>query len=191
MAAKRTDKMTQKQIVALRRILDWEVETYQVRMGRPAPGQHQSEDKVAVTDGNICVLLDNLSPELPIGERADTFVAIVRNERTSDGYFPIPANQIRISEWRALARKRTGDAPGVELTVRQDNKFELPYLSLISGRFNPQLLVDAVDVVGGKPQLFMGIGRFNARFPGLLAFPSPWTESGDYGPVVLLFSLRI
>lgn len=59
--------MTREQINALRRILEREAVTYQARIGRPAPGQHQSEDKTAVTDGNICVLLDAAIPDLPMG----------------------------------------------------------------------------------------------------------------------------
>lgn len=92
--------MTRKQIHALHRILDREVATYQARIGRPVPGQHQSEGKVAVTDGRICVLLDALIPDLPMGERANSFASIIRHERESDSYFPVPTNQVLVSDWR-------------------------------------------------------------------------------------------
>lgn len=130
MAAKsnrRSGGIAQKQLTALRRILNRESETYQARIGRPAPGQHQSEDEVVVTDGRICVLMDALSPELPVRERADSFASIVRKERLSDGYYPVSADQIRITSWRALARKQADDVSGVEFTVQPENRFELPY----------------------------------------------------------------
>lgn len=186
--------MTRKQINALRRILDREAATYLARIGRPAPGQHQSEDKVAVTDGNICVLLDVTIPDLPMGERADSFASIIRNERSSDSYFPVSADQIRVSDWRALAKKQAGDGSGIELTVQPDGDPSGPgqsILNLIMGRFNPQLLIDAVDAVGGKPQFFLGMGRFSSRFPSLLVFPTAWQDNGSSGPVVLVLSLRI
>ena len=65
--------MTKKQLAALRRILDREKAAYQVRSGRPAPGQHPSEDKYAIADGTICVLMDGPEAALPVGEQADTF----------------------------------------------------------------------------------------------------------------------
>ena len=65
--------MTKKQLAALRRILDREKAAYQVRSGRPAPGQHPSEDKYAIADGTICVLMDGPEAALPEGEQADTF----------------------------------------------------------------------------------------------------------------------
>ena len=186
--------MTKQQINALHRILEREAVTYQARIGRPTPGQHQSEDKVAVTDGNICVLLDATIPDLPMGERADSFAAIIRNERNSDSYFPVSADQIRVSDWRALVKKQTGDGSSIELTVQPDSDPSGPrqsILNLIMGRFNPQLLVDAVDAVGGKPQFFLGMGRFSSRFPSLLVFPTSWRDNGSSGPVVLVLSLRI
>lgn len=183
--------MTQKQLAALRRILNREAETYQARIGRPVPGQHQSEHKVAITDGRICVLMDVLFPELPIGGRADSFASIVRKERASDSYYPVSADQSRITSWRALARKQVDDVSGVEITVQPENKFELPYVHPIIGRFNPQLLVDAVDAIGRKPQIFLGMGPFSERFPSLLVFPSGWMDNGELGPVAFVLALRI
>lgn len=185
--------MTRKQINALCRILEREAVTYQARIGRPAPGQHQSEDKVAVTDGNICVLLDVTIPDLPMGDRADSFASIIRNERNSDRYFPVSADQIRVSDWRALAKKQAEDGSGIELNIQPDSDPSGPgqsILNLITGRFNPQLLVDAVDAVGGKPQFFLGMGRFNFRFPSLLVFPPDWRDNDVSGPVVFVLSLR-
>lgn len=186
--------MTRKQINALHRILEREAVTYQARIGCPTPGQHQSEDKAAVTDGNICVLLDATIPDLPMGDRADSFASIIRNERSSDSYFPVSADQVRVSDWRALAKKQGGDGPGIELTVQPDSDPSGPgqsILNLIMGCFNPQLLVDAVDAVGGKPQFFLGMGLFSSRFPSLLVFPAGWRDNGSSGPVVLILSLRI
>lgn len=185
--------MTKKQINALRRILEREAVTYQARIGRPAPGQHQSEDKVAVTDGNICVLLDVTIPDLSMGDRADSFASIIRNERSSDSYFPVSADQIGVSDWRALAKKQAGDGSGIELTVQPDSNpsgSEQSILNPIMGRFNPQLLVDAVDAVGGKPQFFLGMGRFSSRFPSMLVFPPDWQDNDTSGPVVFVLSLR-
>ena len=50
--------MTKKQLAALLRILEREAAAFQTLSGRPVPGQHPSQNKVAISDGNICVLLD-------------------------------------------------------------------------------------------------------------------------------------
>lgn len=174
-------------------ILEREAVTYKARIGRPAPGQYQSGEKVAVTDGDICVLLDATIPDLPMGERADSFVSIIRNERNSDSYFPVSADQIRGVDWRALAKKQAGDGSDIEPNVQPDSDPSGPgqsILNLITGHFNPQLLVDAVDAIGGKPQFFLEMGRFSFRFPSLLVFPPDWRDNDVSGPVVFVLSLR-
>ena len=196
--------MTKKQLAALQRILDREVAAYQVRSGRPAPGQHQSEDKVAITDGDICVLLDTLLPELPVGEQADSFARIFRNERESGGHLPVTMEQINVTCWKELAKEwnRQTDIHGVELSAFQSavqlnvdpavprQAVPVGNSSSVNAQFDPQLLVDAAEAVGGKPIYFLGFGCFNHHYPSLLVIPPKWTENGAAEPIALVFPIR-
>lgn len=200
--------MTKKQLAALRRILDREKAAYQVRSGRPAPGQHPSEDKYAITDGTICVLMDGPEAALPVGEQADTFARSVRNERKSEAHFPVPADQINVNKWRTQTKRQSSQSQGAELTapilrpeqlcvddldaptkqLRVDN---LDTSTVVVGHFDPQLLVDAAEAVGGNPLFFLGYGRFNSRFPSLLVMPPEWTELNCTGPIALILPLPV
>ena len=91
--------MTKKQLAALQRILEREVAAYRALSGRPTPGQHPSQDKYAISDGNICILLNEPLPNLPMGEPVDSLVQIVRNERKSQTHFPVPEDEIDRSYW--------------------------------------------------------------------------------------------
>ena len=97
--------MTKKQLAALLRILEREAAAFQTLSGRPVPGQHPSQNKVAISDGNICVLLDAPIPNLPMGERVDSLVRIVHNERKGKTHFPVPENQISRPHWIRLILK--------------------------------------------------------------------------------------
>ena len=212
--------MTKKQLAALQRILAREKAAYQVCSGRPAPGQHPSEDKYAITDGTICVLMDGPEAALPVGEQADTFARIVRNERKSEAHVPVPADQINVSKWRTQAKRQSSQSQGAELTApilrpeqlcvddldaptkqlrvddldaptKQLRVDDLDTSTVVVGHFDPQLLVDAVEAVGGNPLFFLGYGRFNSRFPSLLVMPPEWTELNCTNPIVLILTLPV
>ena len=97
--------MTKKQLAALLRILEREAAAFQTLSGRPVPGQHPSQNKVAISDGNICVLLDAPIPNLPMGERVDSLVRIVRNERKGETHFPVPEGEIDHPRWAKQVRR--------------------------------------------------------------------------------------
>lgn len=52
------------------------------------------------------MLMNSPVSALPLGEQADTFARIVRNERKGEAHFPVPVNQIDISRWKAQAKKQ-------------------------------------------------------------------------------------
>lgn len=190
--------MTKKQLAALLRILEREAAAYRALSGRPAPGQHPSEDKFAVSDGNICILLDAPIPILPMGERVDSLVQIVHNERKGETHFPVPESQIDRSSWTRWMRRGSGEPHGVELSAPVLHPDQLIFEDAgaaetsteVTGKFDPQLLIDATDAVGDKPLFFLGFGPFNAHFPSLLVFPPEWTEQRDIEPMALVFPLR-
>lgn len=191
--------MTKKQLAALQRILDREMATYRVLSGRPAPGQHPSESKYAISDGNICILMDTPLPDFPMGERVDSLAQIIRNERKGETHFPVPESQIDRSLWRRQIIQDSDQPHGVELSapvLRPDQLIfedagaaESP--TEVMGKFDPQLLVDAIDAVSGKPLFFLGYGPFNGHFPSLLVMPSDWTESNCAKPIALVLPMRI
>lgn len=191
--------MTKKQLAALRRILDREAAAYRALPSRPAPGQHPSGDKYAVSDGNICILSDAPFPDLRMGERVDSLAQIVQNERTGEAHFPVPQTQIDRSYWAKQIRQGDNHPHGVELSAPvlypdqlhfdDAGATELP--TEVIGKFDPQLLVDATDAVGDKPLFFLGFGSFNSRFPSLLVIPPDWTEPNCTKPIVLVLPLRI
>ena len=190
--------MTKRQLSALQRILDREAAAYQVLSGRPSPGQHPSQGKFAISDGNICILMDALLPGIPLGGRVDSLARIVQNERKGETHFPVPEDQIDRSRW-ARQIGRPGDRlRGVKLTAPILHPDQLPIYeaeaiasSKVSGKFDPQLLVDAVDIVGESSLLFLGYGPFNGHFPSLLVMPPDWTEFNSAKPIALVFPLRI
>lgn len=192
--------MTKKQLAALQRILAREAAAYQGRSDRPAPGQHPSRDKYAVTDGTICVLMDSPAPDLPMGEQADSFIEIVQNERKSEAHFPVPADQISVPKWKTQIKQQKQEieisAPIIrpeQLTVSDLDATDAP--TVVVGHFALQLLVDAAEAVGGDPLFFLGYGRFNSRFPSLLVMPPMWidrsgAESMAQDPIALVLPLR-
>lgn len=191
--------MTKKQLSALQRILERETAAYRALSGRPAPGQHPTEDKFAVSDGNICILLNEPLPDLPMGERVESLARIVQNERKGETHFPIPKSQISRPYWASQIR-RGGDQPHrVELTAPVLRPDQLIFddtgadetSTEVVGKFDPQLLVDATDAVGDEPLFFLGYGSFNSRFPSLLVMPPDWTEPNCTKPIVLVLPLRI
>ena len=186
--------MTRKQLSALQRILDREAAMHQVLSGRPSPGQHPSQGKYAVSDGDICILSNEPFPDVKLGGRADSLAQIVQNERKSEAHFPVPEDQVDRSRWARWARRPDR---GVELTapILHPDQFviyeaEAKSSTEVSGKFDPQLLVDAVDAVGGNPLLFLGYGPFNSHFPSLLMFPPEWTEERGADPIALVLPLR-
>lgn len=190
--------MTKKQLAALQRILEREAAAFQTLSGRPVPGQHPSEDKFAVSDGNICILLDVPLPNLPMGERLDSLVRIVHNERKGETHFPVPESQIDRPRWTRWSKRGGGEPHGVELSAPVLHPDQLIFEDAgaaepsteVTGKFDPQLLIDATDAVGDKPLFFLGFGPFNAHFPSLLVFPPEWTEQRDIEPMALVFPLR-
>lgn len=162
--------MTQKQLAALRRILDREAAAYRMLSGRPIPGQHPSEDKFAVSDGNICILSDTPFPDLKMGERVDSLTQIVQNERKSETHFPVPKDQIDRPRWARLIRRDGGQPHGVELSASVLRPDQLHFddagtaeaSTEVVGKFDPQLLVDAIDAVGGSLLFFWALGRLMA-----------------------------
>lgn len=190
--------MTKKQIAALQRILDREAAAYQVLSGRPVPGQHPSQNKYAVSDGDICILMDEPLPDFPLGGRVDSLAQIVQNERKGETHFPVSGDQIDRFRWARQIKRCNGRPHGVEISapiVYPDQLHiyqaeETVSSKEITGKFDPQLLIDAVDVVGESPLLFLGFGPFNAHFPSLLAFPPEWTEERGAEPIALVFPLR-
>lgn len=190
--------MTQKQLAALRRILDREAAAYRMLSGRSIPGQHPSEDKFAVSDGNICILSDTPFPDLKMGERVDSLTQIVQNERKSETHFPVPKDQIDRPRWARLIRRDGGQPHGVELSASVLRPDQLHFDDAgavetpeVVGKFDPQLLVDAADAVGGNPLFFLGYGPFNGHFPSLLVMPPDWTESNCAKPIALVLPMRI
>ena len=190
--------MTKKQLAALQRILDREEAAYQVLSGRPSPGQHPSQDKYAVSDGEICILSDVPFPDLKMGGRVDSLARIVQGERTSEAHFPVPETQIDLSRWARQINRCNSRPHGVEISAPIIHPDQLQIYQAeavasskeITGKFDPQLLVDAVDAVGGNPLFFLGYGPFNSHFPSLLVFPPEWTEERGVDPIALVFPLR-
>ena len=190
--------MTKKQLAALQRILDREEAAYQVLSGRPSPGQHPSQGKFAISDGDICVLSNTPFPDLKLGGRVDSLAQIVQNERRGETHVPVPENQIDYSRW-ARQIGRSGDRMhGVEISAPILHPDQLQIYQAeaaasskeITGKFNPQLLIDAVDIVGESSLLFLGYGPFNGHFPSLLVMPPDWTEFNSAKPIALVFPLR-
>lgn len=110
--------MTKKQLAALKRILDREAAEYQVKSGRPAPGQHPSENKYAITDGHVCVLTNSPCPGLPVGERADFLAKIVQNERKHGSHFPVGCDRIDIQYWQEKATYYNDQAYRIDIVAR-------------------------------------------------------------------------
>lgn len=191
--------MTQKQLAALRRILDREAAAYRMLSGRPIPGQHPSEDKYAISDGNICVLLSEPLPNFPMGDRVDSLAQIVRNERKGETHYPVPEDQIDRPHWARLIRQDGGQPHGVELStsvlrpdqLHFDDAGTVDTPTEVMGKFDPQLLVDATDTVGYKPLYFLGFGLFIGHFPSLLIMPPKWTERNCTEPIALVLPMRI
>lgn len=191
--------MTKRQLSALQRILEREAAAYQALSGRPAPGQHPSENKFAVSDGNICILSDELFSDLKMGERVDSLAQIVRNERKGETHFPVPEHQIDRSYWARQIGRGGDQLHGVELSapvlhpdrLHFDNVGVAEVPTEIMGKFDPQLLVDAADAIGGSPLYFLGYGPFNGHFPSLLIMPPGWTESNCTKPIALVLPMRI
>ena len=192
--------MTKKQLAALQRILEREVAAYRALSGRPTPGQHPSQDKYAICDGDICILLDTPISDLPMGNRVDSLAKIVWDERKSEAHYPVPEEQIDRSYWMRQIR-RCGDRPhGILISApitRPDQLFlddaesaETP--TEVVGKFAAQLLIDAVDAIGDRQTLvFLGFGPSNSHFPSLLAMPPKWTEHNCTKPIALVFPLRV
>lgn len=191
--------MTKKQLAALQRILDRETVAYRMLSGRPAPGQHPSEDKFAVSDGDICILLDTPLPNFPMGERVDSLNQIVQNERRSEAHSPVPEGEIDHPRWTRQARHCNDQLQGIVLSapiIRPDQlNFEEAGIAEttteVTGKFDPQLLVDAAEAVGGSPLYFLGYGPFNGHFPSLFVMPPDWTESNCAKPIALVLPLRV
>lgn len=191
--------MTKKQLAALRRIMDREAVAHQALSGHPAPGQHPSEDKFAVSDGNICILLDVPLPDLPMGERVDSLVRIVQNERKGETHFPVPESQIDRPRWTRQIRRGGNRPNGILLSAPITRPDQLHFDDAgttktpteVVGKFDPQLLADAADAIGGSPLFFLGFGSFNRRFPSLLIMPPEWTERNCTEPIALVLPLRI
>ena len=190
--------MTKKQLAALQRILDREEAAYRMLSGRPAPGQHPSQNKYAISDGDICILMDAPLPDFPLGGRVDSLAKIVWNERKSETRYPVPEDQINRSRWERKIKRCGDQLHGVELSVPILHPEQLAIYRAeaaasskeVTGKFDPQLLVDAVDVVGESPILFLGYEPFNSHFPSLLVFPPEWTEERGAEPIALVFPLR-
>lgn len=190
--------MTKKQLAALQRILDREAAAYQMLSGRPTPGQHPSQGKYAVSDGDICILSDTPFPDLKMGGRVDSLARIVQGERKSEAHFPVPETQIDISCWTRQIKRCNGRPHGVEISAPIIHPDQLQIYQAeavasskeITGKFDPQLLVDAVDALGESSLFFLGFGPFNAHFPSLLVFPPEWTEEREAEPIALVFPLR-
>lgn len=190
--------MTEKQIAALQRILAREVVAYRALACRPAPGQHPSGDKYAISDGNICVLLDAPLPELHMSVRADSLTKFVQNERKNGLHFPVSGGQIDRSFWGKQAHQGGNRPHGVELsapvlhpeqlTLDDAGTAETP--TEVIAEFDPQLLVDAADAVGGSPIFFLGYGPSNEHFPSLLVMPPDYTERNCAEPIALVLPLR-
>lgn len=170
--------MNETQISALRRIIKREIAGYRPRSRWPAPGQHHSADKFVVTDGHIFVFLDSPIINLPFGKRADKFIQIIQDEQMCRTHIPVPAGQIDFLTWTNQTRN-DDDYTSVELSVRNQNG------QIVSGRFDPQLLVDAVEVVGSSSLLLLALGP---QIPNLLVVPSGWTEQHESCPIVVVLS---
>lgn len=191
--------MTKKQIAALQRILEREAAAYRALSGRPTPGQHPSQDKYAISDGNICVLLDAPIPEFPVGGQVNSLARIVYNERKGETHFPVPEGEIDRPRWAKQVRRCNNQIQGMALSapiIRPDQlNFEETGIAEtateVTGKFDPQLLVDATDAVGGGPLYFLGYGPFNKHFPSLLVMPPRWTESNYAKPIALVLPLRV
>lgn len=190
--------MTERQVAALQRILEREAVAYRTLADRPAPGQHPSQDKWAVSDGDICILLHEPLPNLPMSVRADSLARFVQNERKRELHFPVPANQIDRSYWARLIGQGGNRPQGVELSapilrpdqlVFDDSGVAEPKME-VSGKFDAQLLIDAIDVVGCSPLVFIGAGLLDGHYPPLLMMPPLWTEQNCAEPLALILPYK-
>lgn len=166
--------------------------------GRLASGQHPSEDKYAVSDGNICILSDVPFPDLRMGERADSLAQIIKNERKGETHFPVPENQIDRSYWMRQIGRYKGRPHGIKISAPIVHSDQMHFSDTgtanspmeVMGKFDAQLLVDAVDAVGDKPFFFLGYGPFNGHFPSLIVMPPDWTEPNCTKPIALVLPMR-
>lgn len=172
--------MTKKQINALQRIIDRERASGRVKR----PGVHTIQDrgvsKLFVTDGAVAIVFkDENTAELPeITTPADALFTMIRNEKEHKDYtLNLSVTTELLKEWKALQKewkKCSTDTQRRNYLVEIRSQ-EFPHKF---GHFNPCLLVDAVEAIGIRANIF--IGQASPHYCALFVFPKNFMELGDY-----------
>ncbi len=181
--------MTKKQIKALQNIIARENARHPVEI---TGGIHPSMENFCITDGRMIIMFHQKPEGFPDGSRLDDFDKIMkRNLEYGNHIFALTATADLVSEWKKLIKPwnrgmtpKNGAVP-VEITAKHDNG------SVEFGRYDPRLLVDAVETVGPNALVYIGKDkRFSTHFPTLLIFPKNWVDTGNSDIAALVLPRR-
>lgn len=161
--------MTNKQLTAMRRILDRNFRTHSVYVWR---------DRYILTDGTVAVVSSTEFPgsDFEIGEQNEQgknlYDAIMKEVKNGD----YVRTQDDLASWRKVARKE-------EIVQIEGDTSNGEH---ISGNFNTRLVVDAMDSIGTGSMLYIGKLHMLSSMCGLIVLPKNYTggETDFFGFVL-------
>lgn len=137
----------------------------------PAPKRavHKADGLNVVTDGSVCVILDEQPDGFPTDDSGKFYVDFCNvelggNHKLIDSPVKVEDLKAAIRAWkeeRKHPKFSTPDQPRVEIS---GNGMTVP--------FDPRLLLDAMNAVGPKPMFYLGYrcAEYH-RFPTLIVSP--------------------
>lgn len=171
---------TKEQIATFENILAW------CPPDRCAPVVHKAEDKFVVTDGSVCVILDECPEGLPVDDNGQVFYDFCKAEIDS-GDHELAESSVTVTDckavirqWREQVRKRvpgTPDKPGIQV----DGK--------VSAQYDARKVLNALTAIGPKARVYIGrrVKGHGYRFtppPSLIV--SNWEVTNSYAVILPL-----
>lgn len=182
--------MTKKQIAALDRIISREQFRKRDSHDSYNYGIHPSNDVFAVTDGCVCVILQENIEDFRMADRCNFFEDIVQ-EDLETGTHSLSDTKIDAAAWKKAARsynRKVDKGLAVEVHAVDNSGNE------VWGEFDPQLILDAVEVVGAGAMLYLGYGcpkGQKRRHPTLLVLPKDWMDGSSTNPYAYVLPLKV
>lgn len=173
---------TKKQITAFQDILAW------CPPDRCAPVVHRAtiDDKFVVTDGSVCVILDECPEGLPVDDNGQVFYDFCKAE-IDDGDHELAESSVTITDckavirqWKEQVRKKvpgTSGRPRIQVSGKA------------SAQYDARRVLYALTAIGPKARVYIGRrvrGRSYLYVPPPSLIVSNWEVTTSYAVILPL-----
>jgi len=179
--------VTKKQIKAIENILARESAK---RIDGTPPGVHPSLENYYISDACVTIMFRQKPEGFPEGIQYDDLGRIFSENMESGNYvYSLTATTELVKEWKTqskLWKKGLTTASGavpVEITAHCEDG------AIVTGRYDPRLLIDAVESIGTNSMIY--IGKFRAlNCNALLVYPKDWVDTGNSDMIALVLPIQ-